>query len=125
MGTGLILTHQPAETGHIRVQDRSEFSLPRAELEDFGHRPRPQMISGILGLAHITNALTPQRSTRTILGFGKRDEQVECPSAPGRTPCSNFIHRARYYPQHCSGCYSRQSFHSPPAAKSSSFQSAV
>ena len=39
MRAGLILSHQPAETDHIRVQDGGEFPLPRAGFEDFGHRP--------------------------------------------------------------------------------------
>ncbi len=29
MRAGLILAHQPAETGHIRMQDGGEFPLPR------------------------------------------------------------------------------------------------
>ena len=39
MRAGLILAHQPAETDHIRMQDRGEFPFPRAGFEDFGHRP--------------------------------------------------------------------------------------
>jgi hypothetical protein len=39
MGTGLILTHQPAETGYIGMQDGGELPLSRAGFEDFGHRP--------------------------------------------------------------------------------------
>ena len=35
----LILAHQPAETDHIRMQDRGKFPFPRAGFEDFGHRP--------------------------------------------------------------------------------------
>jgi hypothetical protein len=38
MRSRLILAHQPAEADYIRVQNGSEFSLPRAGLEDLGHQ---------------------------------------------------------------------------------------
>jgi hypothetical protein len=37
MGACLILTHQPAETDHVGVQNAGELPLPRADFRDFSH----------------------------------------------------------------------------------------